>query len=88
MLERRRLSGLAILALALGACAQSPEEQRNLALYCQVKSCLCVPEVRHPFSKNEPVELLWRDNGDATCPKGYKLDPTEKPKGFKSRYGG
>jgi hypothetical protein len=74
-----------ILLLLLAACAGGPAGGPDLALYCQVKACVCRPAGR---IKPAPAAVLWRANGDAYCPADHRLTPIEGKDGFKRRYGG
>ena len=85
-MTRRLLLSTAFL-LAAG-CAQEKAEGPNLALYCQVKACICKPATLRFGQSTAPVPLLWRTNGEAYCPPDYRLTPTAKINSFKRRYGG
>jgi len=85
-MTRRLLLSIA-LVLAAG-CAQEKPTERNFALYCQVKPCICKPTVRRFGQKAAEVPILWETGGGAYCPEDYELTPTEKIDSFKSRYGG
>ena len=73
--------------LAAG-CAQQKADGPDMALYCQVKGCICKPVTLRFGQSSEPVALLWRTNGEAYCPPDYKLAPTAKIDSFKRHYGG
>ncbi len=83
----RGLVFCALLVLA-SACAQSDETKQNLALRCQIRSCVCVPAGPGLFVTVEPGPVLWRQNGDAFCPEGQGLRPSDHKNDFIKRYGG
>ena len=83
----RRLLLSMVLALAAG-CAQERDPGPDLALYCQVKGCLCKRATLKFGEAAKPVAVLWRSNGEAYCPPDYRLEPTAKVKSFKRHYGG
>jgi hypothetical protein len=64
------LAGVLLGALA-AACTRQPMPE--LALACQTTKCVCLPaEASFPV-RDEPAEVLWRDNGDAYCPEAHVL---------------
>ena len=78
----------AALMLGLGAC-QQPEPAAELAIGCQVKGCSCVGARSSFFGPPETHEVLWRDNGEAYCPDGFRLEPNEsESKSWITNYGG
>ncbi len=85
-MTRRLLHSIAFL-LAAGCAAQS-RSGPDLALYCQIKACVCKPATLRFGESAAPVPLLWRTNGEAYCPPDYRLEPTAKFDSFKRRYGG
>ena len=85
-MTRRLLPSIAFI-LAAG-CAQQKAAGPDLALYCQVKDCICKPATLRFGDSAAPVAMLWRANGEAYCPPDYRLTPTAKIDSFKRRYGG
>ena len=84
MRRAAKILGLGLAVAALAACASSEEKQAELALACQVKDCIC-----QSVTLTEPAKpVLWRDNGEAYCEKGFQLQSTERKKDFKFFYGG
>ena len=83
----RRVFFCLLLAL-VSACTQSEEAKQNLALKCQVRSCACVPTSLGWFVTAASTPVLWRQNGDAYCPEGQALRPSDYKNDFKKRYGG
>lgn len=62
----------AVLFGALAAaCARQPLPE--LALACQTQTCVCLPAEASFPARDQPTEVLWRDNGDAYCPEGHVL---------------
>jgi len=59
----------------LAACGSSgPKVVPQLHLTCQTVECECRGEKTSLFSDRETTEILWRLNGDASCPKGFVLE--------------
>lgn len=75
----RRRGAIAVVvcvaAIASGACTRAKEP--DLALVCQLKKCVCKPLGYTLFTKSDDREVLWKQNGDAYCAKGYVLRPAE-----------
>lgn len=67
-----------ILATALlascGSSSDTPKGPPQLHLACQTVECECRGEKTGLFSDREITEIVWRQNGDATCPKGFVLE--------------
>jgi hypothetical protein len=71
-----------VVASAVAGCASvgsyfkkspSPAE---LASACQIVTCVCQKthdSILPRFTKDEPQDVLWRENGTAYCPEGYTL---------------
>ena len=85
-MTRRLLHSIAFL-LAAG-CARENASGPDLALYCQVKACICTPTTLRFGQSAAPVAMLWRTNGEAYCPPDYRLAPTAKIDSFIRHYGG
>ena len=83
---RHRLSY--VILAALGACAGDPEQGRDLALTCQTTACECAPLDVSLFGEAEPGPVLWRENGDAYCPKGQALRRADYKTEFRKKRGG
>lgn len=78
----------ALLSTGLVSCASDEEIQSRLAVACAVKKCICEAEDKPVFSAPERRDVLWQDNGNAYCPRGFALaEHVEKdkplPGGFK-----
>ena len=69
-----RLALAAFVPLALAACAQNTPSPETLALACQTRECVCVPETQSIFASGDTAPLQWKLNGDAYCPEGYVLE--------------
>ncbi len=85
-MTRRLLHSIAFL-LAAG-CAGERAAGLDLALYCQVKACICKPTTLRFGQSAAPVAMLWRANGEAYCPPDYRLATTAKIDSFKRHHGG
>lgn len=68
-----RLALAAFAPLILAACAQTTPSPDTLALACQTRECVCVPENQSIFASGDTVPLQWKLNGDAYCREGYVL---------------
>lgn len=66
------LSG-ALLA-SCGSSSGSPDAVPQLHLACQTVECECREEKTSVFSDRKTTDIVWRLNGDATCPKGFLLE--------------
>lgn len=65
-----------IVALLAGACTRSPDPQ--LALACQMRPCVCLSGKAGLLGPGKSTEVLFKQNGDAYCPKGYVLRTSGK----------
>ena len=71
--------GVAIVAGAVAGCSsyfKKDPSPGQLAAACQIVKCECrkVRESILPqFTKVEPQDVLWRENGTAYCPEGSIL---------------
>lgn len=68
-----RLTLAALAPLALAACAQASPSQEALALACQTRDCICVEVTQTIFESGDTAPVLWKQNGDAYCQDGYRL---------------
>ena len=73
-----RLVLAACAPLLLAACAQTTQSPETLALACQTRECICVPETQAIFASDDTAPLQWKQNGDAYCPEGYVLELVRK----------
>ncbi len=72
------------LALALGGCAAAGGPRLDdLGGACQILSCVCAARDTPFWQEPSTTPILWKENGDASCPEGYELRKAspEKPKG-------
>ena len=65
-------------ALALVGCAETPppagnRPQPTLAKACQVRPCPCLSDSIPFFLVRDSRPIHWQENGDASCPEGFKL---------------
>ena len=69
------------LLAGLAACGGGGVEGKlDMALSCQLKSCLCVSETSAVFFAHKTKPVLWRQNGDAYCEQGFELEFGEEKK--------
>ena len=73
-----RLALAAFAPLVLAACTQTTQSPDTLALACQTRECICVPENQSIFASGDTAPLQWKQNGDAYCPEGYVLELVRK----------
>jgi hypothetical protein len=81
-LRRHLRHPIALLALGLlVACAAKGDgTQEQLGRGCQFMKCVCTKpreSIMPTFTKVEPGEVLWREDGSAYCPEGTKLERRE-----------
>ncbi len=66
--------------LAVAACSEGStrfdDAAPNLALACQTLPCECVEDTEGLFLKRAQTDIVWKNNGEASCPKGYALKST------------
>ncbi|HUA56781.1 MAG TPA: hypothetical protein VMB81_31655 [Candidatus Sulfotelmatobacter sp.] len=80
-------SGLLSVLIVAGAVAgcgyfKKDPNQGELASACQIVKCECLKvrtSIVPQFTKVEPQDVLWRENGTAYCPEGYDLKRKEAP---------
>lgn len=76
--EARQL-GVVFATFLLASCGSSSvlntsDAVPQLHLACQTVECECRDEKTALFKDRETTEIVWRLNGDATCPKGFVLE--------------
>ena len=77
-----------ILLTGLGAC-QQPQSEVSLELSCQFKDCSCVGPRESILGSPVTQEVLWKENGDAYCAEGFRLELLEsESKSWLRNYGG
>lgn len=66
------------LGLALVGCTREPIA--GMALKCQTVACTCVAQdASFPVRPGaDTVDVVWLDNGDASCPEGHVLREVAK----------
>jgi hypothetical protein len=64
---------LAMISTLLAACAENEKSKADLALACQLNTCICAGPDKLFVKKADPEPVLWKENGDAYCPEGLKL---------------
>jgi hypothetical protein len=62
------------LLVSCGSSSGTPKGPPQLHLACQTVECECRGERVGLFSDREITEIVWRQNGDATCPTGFVLE--------------
>lgn len=72
---RRAAAGVALLALAgcAGTAAPHDASQPSLAKACAVRPCRCLSTTVPFFLVRDSAPIRWLENGDASCPEGFKL---------------
>ena len=67
--------------LTLSSCGivgnDTAKGPRLLHLACQTVECDCRAGNESMFGDRKTTEIVWRRNGDATCPAGYVLERVE-----------
>ncbi len=75
------LSIVALFAAAfLASCGGSSDIAKDppqLHLACQTIKCECREIKSKMFKKRKTKDIVWRLNGDATCPVGFMLEKVE-----------
>jgi hypothetical protein len=61
-------------ALLVSCGSRGPDAVPQLHLACQTVECECRGEKTPLFGDREITEIVWRLNGDASCPKGFLLE--------------
>lgn len=73
----RRHAGVFLAAALLVSCGSSsdtPKAPPQLHLACQTVDCECRGKSTSIFADREIIDIVWRKNGDATCPKDFELE--------------
>ena len=68
-------------SIALSACSRENVNTANsaaLSLACQTIKCKCLTAKDNAFGGLKSAKILWRPNGDATCPVGYSLQKSQR----------
>ena len=79
-IRRPRVAGVFLTAAALTACGGGSDTAKGppqLHLACQTVECECRGNRENVFSDRKTTEIVWRLNGDATCPAGFTLERVE-----------
>ena len=74
---RARHAGVVFAYAILASCgtfSSDPDAVPQLHLACQTVECECRDEKTALFTDRKITEIVWRLNGDATCPKGFVLE--------------
>ena len=64
---------LAMISTLLAACAEKEKSSVDLALACQLNTCVCAGPDKLFVKKDDPEPVLWKENGDAYCQEGLEL---------------
>lgn len=64
---------LVLVLLLPAACAARKDSAVDLTLACQLNKCVCAAPKRLFLESEAPQAVLWKENGDAYCPEGFKL---------------
>lgn len=81
LLPASRTVGVLLAAALLASCSSGGDKVKRppqLHLACQTVECECRGERSNLFADRETTEIVWRRNGDATCPKGFVLERVSK----------
>ncbi len=73
----RRTIALLVLGLLTACVPKGDGTPEQLARGCQFIKCICSKpreSFMPTFTKVEPGEVLWREDGSAYCPEGTKLE--------------
>ena len=75
-----RFAAIVSLGVLLAACALEPIP--DMALKCQTTECVCVDRDAGFLAKPglDAVDIIWQDDGDASCPESYVLREAKKDK--------
>lgn len=81
----RRVWLAGVVVLGLGACAgddggRAVEGELDMALSCQLKSCICASNTSAVFFARKTTPVRWRRNGNAYCDEGFELEFGESKK--------
>ena len=74
----RKLALLGLALALLAGCTSQEAKQKDLALACQLKPCICTEPKRIFLAEGDPQPVLWKQNGDAYCPEGLQLKMVDK----------
>ncbi len=71
-----RYALLVVTGAALASCGGSniAKGPPQLHLACQTVECECRDADTELFTDRKKTDIVWRINGDATCPKGFVLE--------------
>lgn len=73
-----RCTGFVFAAAIVASCGSGSESNvPQLHLACQTVECECRAEKTEFLKDRETTEIVWRLNGDATCPRGFLLERVE-----------
>ncbi|MGB0631661.1 MAG: hypothetical protein ACPGRZ_13305 [Alphaproteobacteria bacterium] len=79
-ISRPRHAAIALALGALSACGGGSDTAKGppqLHLACQTVECECRGTSENLFGDRKTTEIVWRQNGDATCPAGFVLERVE-----------
>ena len=85
---RARWLWVVVAASAVAGCGgvgsyfKKDPSPAELASACQIIKCTCQKtrdSILPHFTKDEPQDVLWRQNGTAYCPEGYTLQREGAP---------
>jgi len=74
------------LAVFLASCAAQEQQPQNMEYYCQLKNCVCRSTESALFGGSEDQDVAWNDDGEAACPEGFALAPSQRKESFKNRF--
>ena len=75
-----RSIGVLFAAALIASCGGGSDVAKGppqLHLACQTIECECREIKSDLFEKRRSTNILWRLNGDATCPVGFVLEKVE-----------
>lgn len=68
------LAGFLLVSCGSSSVIDTSDAVPQLHLACQTVECECRDEKTALFRDRKTTEIVWRLNGDATCPKGFLLE--------------